>query len=118
MRAHQPPRSLVLGANWAASSSTASSSLRFHGSSYAAGEGASAAQGRARRAGITAAGPAKNAAARRQKKGHPPLLCASGRPDTQKNNSQLSGCDLNILTQDPGSIPAAYTFRKNSKNEK
>jgi len=53
-----------------------------------------------------------------KKKGTPPLLCASGRPDTQKNNSQLSGCDLNILTQDPGSIPAAYTFRKNSKNEK
>ena len=118
MRAAKSPCSRVQGANWAACSSTASSSLRFHGSSYAPGGGPSAAQCRARGAGNTAAGPAKNAAARRQKKGHPPLLCASGRPDTQKNNSQLSGCDLNILTQDPGSIPAAYTFRKNSKNEK
>ena len=53
-----------------------------------------------------------------EKKEHSPLFCASGRPDTQKNNSQLSGCDVNILTQDPGSIPAAYTFQKNSKNEK
>ena len=49
------------------------------------------------------------------KKRAPPIFCASGRPVTQKNNSQLSGCDLNILCQDPGSIPAAHTFRKNSK---
>ena len=31
--------------------------------------------------------PAKNAGAWRRKKRPPPLFCASGRPDTQKNNS-------------------------------
>ena len=81
----------------------------------------SAAQGRVRDTSAPAVAPAKkrrskNAAAWRRKKEPPPLLCASGRPVTQKNNSQLSGCDLNILCQDPGSIPAPHTtFRKSSK---
>ena len=47
----------------------------------------------------------------------PPLLVCFWSPSQTENNSQLSGCDFNILCQDPGSIPAPHTtFRKNSKN--
>ena len=67
--------------------------------------------------------PAKNAAAWRRKK-RPPLLglfYASGRSNTQENNSQLSGCDFNIVRihEDQSSTPAPdTTFSKNRKKRK
>ena len=77
----------------------------------------SAAQGRVRDTGAPAVAPAKK---RRQQKTpwpgaekkSPPLLLCFWSPTDTENNSQLSGCDFNILCQDPGSIPAPYKTKK------
>ena len=49
----------------------------------------------------------------------PPVVGAPVRSGTHTHNAQLSGCDLNILWQDPGSTPAPVTtFQKIVKNQK